>query len=235
MRNEIDRACEVPSACGRRALPWAASAAALLLAAAGGADDGWEVLERSDAAGAGYVLYIGGNGDGRYPSYKLETLLEAAPAEAAASTMTVMTSPHMAPEGQRRKLLSQNGDETVIYTFIDMPMMVSDRDVALRVTRNGDAESGVHRISWTADGNAAPPPPKKVVRLPEAHGYWEFAPDGPGRSRATYVTHADLGGSLPPWLVKPMMREQVAGDVDNLREVIRKRSTTVSAPPPSDP
>jgi hypothetical protein len=211
---------------------WIAAALLLLSATAAATSDGWRVRERNDHPEEGYVLYVSATEDASYDSYKLETWLDAEPEEAAESIMMVMTSQRYVPEGQERRVLEQDGQEALIYTLIDMPMGVSDREVALHITQERDADTGTHRVAWESAHDAVPPPRSRVVRLPDARGYWEFAPDRPGRCRATYVSHADLGGSIPAWLVRPMLRGQVSADVQRLREAIRTRSQAVSAAPP---
>jgi len=207
--------------------------AALLLGSAARANPGWREMKRSEDPRSGFVLYESRSEQARYQSYRVETRFDVGPEQAAEALVQVMTSDHHVPDGQRRRVLSHSADEILIYTFIDMPMVMSDRDIALRLKLHRDDSTGVRRIDWADANDAAPTAPSEVVRMPAVSGYWEFVPDGPGRCLATYVTHADLGGSVPAWLVSPMMRRQVGGDVDRLRRFIADRSTAVAAPPPS--
>ncbi len=208
---------------------WTLPMLALLLGVTpAGASDDWQVKERNDD----FVLYVSSGADSRYQTYKLETTLDAEPGEAVESLLVLMTSAELAPEGQERRVLEQTDDGFLVHTFIDMPMLIADRDVALRVTREPPGDGGARRVAWTAVADGVPPPKAKVVRIPESTGYWEFVPDGPGRSRAVYVTHSDLGGSIPAWLINSLMRDQVAGDVDRLRRVISDRARAVGAAPP---
>ncbi len=200
--------------------------ALLLVADRGAATGTWEVKERDEDPETGYVLYVS-EGQTRYPSYKLETRLPAEPDEAVASLLVLMTSEDRAPDGQRRRVVRKGLDEVVIHTTIDMPVLVADRDVALRVTVAPDAGDGTRRVAWRTAGDEVPPPEDGVVRIPESSGFWEFAADGPGRSRAVYVTRSDIGGSIPAWIVSPMMRDQVAGDMQRLRAVIAERAESL--------
>ena len=210
-----------------------AAALVLLLVAAPGAatEIRWEVEERDEDPEHGYVLYVA-EGDAAYPTYKLETRLPVAPEEAVASLLVLMTSEDRAPEGQERRVVRRSEDEVVIHTTIDMPAIVADRDVALLVKVAPDVGDGRRRVAWQTTRDGVPPAPKDVVRIPESSGFWEFSADGPGRSRAVYVTRSDLGGSIPAWIVSPMMRDQVAGDMQRLRDVIEERAQAVSSPPP---
>jgi hypothetical protein len=205
----------------------------VLLAAPAAAEAPWQIAERREAAEDSYVLYVRPAQSGPYETYKIETRYPATPAEAVEAVLHVMASQRFVPDRQERRILEHGRDEMLIYTFIDMPLGVSDRDLALRIRRHADAEDGVLRISWQGLRDGGPAPEKRVVRISDVWGYWEFTPDGPGRSRGVYVTYADLGGSIPAWLVRPMMREQVAADVGHLRTVLEARWRAVSAPPPT--
>ena len=48
-----------------------------------------------------------------------------------------------------------------------------------------------------------------AIRIEQSAGFWDFLPDGNGGSTAVYETYVDLGGSLPGWLVEPMMAGMV--------------------------
>lgn len=203
--------------------PRAAIAACALLLAAGSAAaaEGWIAAEPRDDDPEGYTLYVEDTDDA-YPGYKAEGFVDAAPADAAAHIWVLMTGQEFVPEGQTRKILRQSDEELVLHTFIDMPVMVADRDLTIRITRSADPKTGVHRVSWRSIEGEAPAPSGGVVRIPDASGYWEFAPDSPDGSRATYMTQADLGGWLPARLVSPLMRDQVAGDVARLQKALRR-------------
>ncbi|MDJ0848291.1 MAG: START domain-containing protein [Myxococcota bacterium] len=204
---------------------------ALVLAAGSvAASEIWEVKERDDDPEDGYVLYVN-EGDADYPTYKLETQLPVPPDEALASLLVLLTSEDRVPAGQVRRVVRQSEEEVVVHTTIDMPAMVADRDVALRLTVSPATDDGRRRLTWRTT-DEVPPPEEDVVRIPESTGFWEFSVDGPARSRAVYVTRSDLGGSIPAWVVNPMMRDQVAGDMQRLRQVIEERMKSVSAAPP---
>lgn len=209
--------------------------AVALTAVTASAAESWQVAERNEDQGEGYVLYVGEGENARHLRYKIETDLEATPEDAVAGILLAMTSPRFIPERQQRRVLAQNSEEILVYTYIDMPMVVSDREVAVRIRLDRDETTGVQRVFWKTANEALEAAAKNVVRIPEVEGYWEFVPDGPAHSRATYVTYSDVGGSLPAWLVEPMMRDQVTGDLQRLREVIQTLPRAVSAEPPSTP
>ncbi len=213
--------------------------AALMLigfAVCASADESWQVASRDDDPDTGFVLYSLEDSDASSMRYRLETSFETDPQEAADIIVRVMTSPRFIPDDQRRKVLEQNENSTLLYTQIDLPLMVSDRDLVLRVTRSGDDATGVRRVMWHSVRNhpTAPEPAGGTVRMKHAEGSWVLAPDGAHRCRATYTNFTDVGGSLPSWLIEPMMRNQMTGDVQRIRDLLAESETSVSAPPPGE-
>jgi hypothetical protein len=206
----------------------AVCAALVLCAAPAVADERWRALEAGDGEAEGYALYVEET-DAAYPGYKAECQLDVDPEEAAVSTMVLMTGRDFVPDGQTRRILRRGEDELVLHTYIDMPVMVTDRELTIRLTHSSDPETGIHRIDWVNADEERPASNGRVVQISDARGFWEFVPDGSGRTRATYVTHADLGGWLPASLISPLMRGQVAGDVTRLQQAVRR--FTVSAAP----
>lgn len=200
----------------------------VLCAAPAAADERWRSLDAGGGDAEGYALYVEDT-DEAYPGYMAECRLEVDPEEAAVSTMVLMTGQDFVPDGQTRRILRRGEDELILHTHIDMPVMVTDRELTIRLTHTSDPETGIHRINWVNADDEAPASRGKVVQISDARGFWEFVPDGPGRTRATYVTHANLGGWLPAGLISPLMRGQVAGDVMRLQKAVRK--FTVSAAP----
>lgn len=204
------------------------AAAVLLLGGPAAADVRWRAAEPRPGDPEGYTLYVEET-DAAYPGFKAEVWLDADPEEAASTLMVLMTDEDTVPDGQTRRVLRRGSDALVLHTRIDMPVMVADRDLVVRISHRVDPETGVHRIEWASAADEAPPPASGVVRIREASGYWELVPEAPGRTRATYLSHADVGGWLPARIVSPLMRGQVAGDVARLQRALR--TFDVSAPP----
>ncbi len=67
--------------------------------------------------------------------------------------------------------------------------------------------------------------------MQQVEGSWVFEPDGPHRCRAIYTSYTDVGGSLPSWLIEPMMRSQMTGDAQRVRDLLAESATSVSAGP----
>jgi hypothetical protein len=205
------------------------------ISAPASAEDPWQVAARDETADTGYVLYSMDTGREGLLRYRLETTFPVSPDRAVEAVLEFNTSPNHVQEHQRREVLEETEDGAVVYTAVDMPMMVSDRDMAFRVTASTVAPGGVQRVSWhsVTDHPALPELREGTVRITLVEGHWEFKPDGPGRCRATYVNLTDVGGFIPSWLIQPMMRRQMTGDAQRLRDYV-SRDVSVSAAPDAD-
>jgi hypothetical protein len=144
-----------------------------------------------------------------------------------------MLDPKEAPSGQTRKVLKRSADSTVVYTYIDLPMMLSDREVALRVVPTADPQTGIHRVEWSEVNELLPPASDDVVRLDGARGFWEFRPDGAGGTQAVHMTQTELGGSFPAALGDRLMKGQAIDAIEKLHDRVAHRGASdVAAGPP---
>ena len=151
-----------------------------------------------------------------FDAYRLEAVIDAPPAVVAAAARADMADPAAAPANSEKTVLRDEGDEVVVYTYADLPM-VSDRDVITHARQSFDAQSGTHRLEWRATDEGGPAPKEGVVRIEQSSGSWTFSPLDGGRTRAVYENHSDLAGSIPAWVINPLMTEAVVDGLVRLR------------------
>jgi START domain len=108
------------------------------------------------------------------------------------------------PDLKSRKVLEESADSRVTYDQINPPL-VSQRDFAVRATRVR-LEGGVCEMRFAAANELAPKSPPGFVRIEKVSGYWRFEPTAEGKSRITYVVHADPAGAIPPFLIEGTRR-----------------------------
>lgn len=198
------------------------------VAAASGRDtaDRWERADQSVVDDVPRTLFVEQERTPGRPAFKIETRFTASPATAASVLMEGMLRDDDLPKGQRREILEHDEHAALVYTFIDLPFMLSDRELALRIVHSEDSRSGVHRVDWKEANDALPPDGGGVVRLSGAMGYWEFRPDEEGGTEATHVTQTELGGSIPDAIGYRLMKSQALDSVERLRGRIRERERT---------
>ena len=183
----------------------------------------WRLAENRIVAGIPLKVFVEAEKTPGRPAFKIETIFEARPSTAAVTLMHNMLADSDLPDGQRREVLESKGREALVYTFIDLPFLLADRELALRVVHSDDPVTGIHRIDWHEENAALPEGSEDVVRLSGARGYWEFRPEGDQRTHATYLTQTEIGGSIPKSIADRLLKGQAVEDVERLRGHIEKR------------
>jgi hypothetical protein len=155
--------------------------------------------------------------------YQVRGTIDATPEVLSRTASAISSDPARAPKDQKRELISKTDTETVLHTSIDLPMMFSDRDVVTRGVSSADPKTGVRRIDFKSVEIPSVPPKEGFIRLTHTGGFWEFVPDGEKRSKVTFETYVDLGGSLPAWLVSGMMSSTAIGNYEDVAKEAVKR------------
>ena len=202
-------------------------------AGAGEPDPRWQLADRRGEGDASLALFVEAEPTPGRPTFRVETSFEVPPSLAHQILAESMLDPNEAPRGQRRKLLERTENGAIVYTFIDLPMLLSDRELALRVVESSDAATGVHRVEWAEANDLLPTADSDVVRLTGAAGFWEFRPNGRGGTQAIHMTRTELGGSIPESIGDRLMKSQAIQSVESLRARIdRHPQSAVAAGPP---
>jgi hypothetical protein len=195
---------------------------------------GWEPGAKKQGDGYAYELFSVQNKGEPFVRFQVRGTIDAPADVVQRAAGRVATDPALAPKGQKRTVLSRGENETVLQTEIELPAMFSDRDVITRGRDSVDAATGVRRIEFTSTEYPSVPPKDGVIRLDNTGGAWVFVPDGDKRSKVTFESYVDLGGSLPTWLISGQMESTAAVSFENVaREALENSPrNTVSAPGP---
>ena len=107
-----------------------------------------------------------------------------------------------------------------VYQTTDIPV-ISDRDVVIRVKTWSEKEKGreVFHSSFRSDTyDKAPKVRDGVVRMPKLSGYWVARPTKDGKSTFfEYGFHAEVGGSVPDFMVHGAQVDNVMGILHGLK------------------
>lgn len=204
-------------------------------ACAAEADPHWQLADRRGKGDASLALFVEQVPTPGRPTFRLETTFDVPPTFAHQILVEEMLNPKEAPSGQTRKVLERNASGTIVYTFIDLPMMLmlSDRELAIRVVESIDPTTGIHRVEWSEANDLLPPASPDVVRLTGAAGFWEFRPNGHGGTQAIHETRTELGSSIPESIGDRLMKSQAIDSVETLRARIAGHThSDVAAGPP---
>jgi len=191
-------------------------------AATASSEDGWELLERDDAPGEAYEMWARLPADSKWREFRLTGDVDVPPAVAVEVAMDVSADVSRAASGETRRLLLRTPDVIVTYVRVDFPM-VADRDVTTRLERAHDADRGEDRMVWREANDEGPPLEEGVVRMQRARGSWTFHPLAGGRTRVVFESYADLGDSLPAWLINPFMTGTIKSNLVDLRAALARR------------
>lgn len=207
------------------------------IAPARAVDGEWEFRERSEDAGHAYVVYEAEIEGSSYKAYRIETTLDAPIERSVQAAIQIVVTPSRAPENQRRTLVSSEGGVFVVHSLVQVPFG-SDRDVTVRVERLDHPAIGAVELRWRAVDDVGPAPQPGIVRITSSRGSWIFSRSDSGGTRAVYENHTDVGGRLPAWLIRPMLRDDAVSQIETLREslrdvVARSRRVDVAGAPPA--
>jgi polyketide cyclase/dehydrase/lipid transport protein len=115
--------------------------------------------------------------------------------------------PEFIPHLKRLDLLSDSGDERVVYEQVAVPL-AQDRDYTVRLQKRVDAAAQRYKILFATANEAGPPPDSHHVRVLRIHGSWTVEPDADGRgSLLRYDLLTEPGGAIPTWVANLAERE----------------------------
>lgn len=199
------------------------------------AADSWQQAESRVDAGEAVIVFVEAEKTPGRPAFKIETAFDAPPRVAAFVLMQDMMQEGDLPKGQRRRILASRDHEALVHTFIDLPFLLADRELALRIVHREDARTGIHRIEWQDANDVLPAAAEDVVRLSGTRGHWEFRPAGESRTHAIYLSQTEIGGSIPAAIGDRLMRAQAVDAVSRLRDQLAtEQRLHVAAPPPPE-
>lgn len=182
-------------------------------------DDGWKRLDEED----GIVLWKRELPGQLVPGFRGQVDIAAgfAPIIAAIEDTTRHTEwMHRCAEA---KTLRRIGEHTsIVYNRTDSPWPVADRDAVLRSEREESADGSQVLMRFQQVTDAAMPPVKGVVRMPKLIGYYKLTRLGPSSTRVVYQVDADVGGSLPKWIVKIVVRDIPFETLSRLRKRVTR-------------
>jgi hypothetical protein len=145
------------------------------------------------------------------PGTALHDLRAAAKTTAPVATVLGVLWSHadfvkLLPRVKHIEILRDSGDERLVYQQFQTPVL-KDRDIVLRITRRRDGDRvEIDSVAVTDEG---PPERPDHVRVRTSRAHWTLAPTPDGGTALTYQIRADIGGSVPAWIVNRAQREGV--------------------------
>lgn len=176
----------------------------------------WTLELRNDDPEVGYVVYKRIPPGSSYAAYRLEGEIAAAPEVVSRAARAGMLDPEETQSAMTKEIISNEGDVVIVYSFIDMPPFITDRDIVTRSEHVFDPETRTHRLEWHST-DQGPSPREGVIRVEVSDGAWIFEPLANGRTGVTYESHTEIAGSIPAWIVNSIMNDTVVESFEGLR------------------
>jgi len=109
--------------------------------------------------------------------------------------------------------------ERYVYTVLDLPWPLSDRDMVVRSIVHIDPEAKT--VTVKLESASARHPEQNYVRA-ESNGQYRIRLINDQQVEFTYVMHTDLGGDLSPDLINPRVSDSTYEDVRRLQVLAEK-------------
>lgn len=183
----------------------------------------WTLLSQSEEPGSGYMLYQRDTAESEASTFRLEAIVDSTPDLVAAAAAKSIVDPEYSQANTDKRVLRDDDETIVVYNYIHiLAPFVSDRDVISRIERSYDPASQSHRLVWQAIDEGDPPKRDGVIRLERSEGSWTFSPEADGTTRAVYVSHTEIAGYLPAWIVDRQMSKTMVEGIENLRLAVER-------------
>ena len=184
------------------------------------APSGWKEASRSNEQ----VVFYREDEQVKAREFQVVGDIDAPPSAVFGVVTDVENHPKFMPFTQLSHIVQRvSPDEIVCYQVIAQPM-VSQRDFYLHIKRTpGTSPDSVWRSEWYAVPEFGPENPGKV-RIKVSQGSWQFEPiDGGRRTRLTYTSVTNIGGSIPRWMADMSSSSVLAKMYDSIRKRVAAR------------
>ena len=149
------------------------------------------------------------------PEIRAEKTIPSRPADAFQAVLDFDNLVGYFPRLALSKVLEQQRTTMLVHQRIALPGPLSSREFVIEVhwrepTQRGD----VYEVRWClADPDKQPVGSASVV--PDAFfGRWQFAAVGANRTQVVHEVYLDPGGSIPNWLLRLSMADDIPALID---------------------
>jgi hypothetical protein len=101
----------------------------------------------------------------------------------------------------------RNPKDIDMYFILDLPI-VTDRDVVVKVESGWDEKKGTAWVNMTSINDSTYKKDSGLVRMKSLKGRWDIIKKDENHVEVIYQVHAELGGSLPAWVVNLAAKDQ---------------------------
>lgn len=151
----------------------------------------------------GVQLWTQSHPPGPYLALRLEMRVMATPAALLSVLRDTSRHREWLPKSREVRVLATSGpDDELVYTRLESPWPVQDRELITRSHVSRRADCGLELKVW------AEPDALRIrsglVRIRDSSGRWQALPQGDGSTLIRLETYTNPGNNLPGWLVNPI-------------------------------
>ncbi|MBV7415103.1 START domain-containing protein [Aeromonas sp. sif2433] len=196
---------------------------ALMLISLASWGQGWQ-RQQSEV---GVMLWTQPRPPSPFLALRLEMRVMADPAALLAVLRNTARHREWLPQSREVRLLARSGpDDDLVYTRLESPWPVQDRELITRSHLSRRADCGLELKVWAEpDALAARP---GLVRIRASAGRWEALPQQDGSTLIRLETYTNPGDNLPGWLVNPMAVKAALASFQAIRRLMEAQPRSKS-------
>ncbi len=171
----------------------------------------WELRKNKN----GIKVYTRKTGNSNIVEFKATTVINTKAENILNTLKNAAEYPQWIDQVDFAKLLSQNGNNFIVYYTIDMPIGFKNRDIVLN---NNILQLSQNKIKINL--SAVPkqyPEQDKYVRIENANGYWLLSENN-GKTTVTYQFFTDPKADFPEWVVNLFIVDGPYETLSNLKQ-----------------
>lgn len=179
----------------------------------------WGQEWRPEKGEGGVQLWTQPRPSSPFLAVRLEMRVKADPMALLAVLRDTARHREWLPSSREVRLLAKSGpDDDLVYTRLQSPWPVQDRELITRSHLIRRADCGLTLEVWAEPDALAPRP--GLYRIRESAGRWEALPQRDGSTLIRLESYTNPGSHLPGWLVNPMTIKAALGSFQAIRRLM---------------
>lgn len=189
---------------------------AFLVTFSASARDGWNLVKEE----SGIKVYTKTEPGSEYKAFKAEMDVSCTIDTFIAVLKNMETVNNWVVNCKGVKLINTEGNDRYYYIETYLPWPFESRDMVYRFQYIEISAGQVKVIVSGLPGYIQPL--EGITRMAKADGYWLLTSTDTNKTSITYQMHVEPGGSIPPWLANPFIKNVPYSTFRELRNIVQK-------------
>lgn len=167
-------------------------------------------------------VYIDKESPMKVKPIKVESVINATPAQIAAVLLDIKTYPDWVYKIKSTSLVKQvSPTELFYYAVVDMPWPAQNRDFAAHVITTQNSDTKIITVDAPSVADLVPVK-DDLVRVKKSNGKWILAPEGANKTKVTYYLTLEPDGGAPAWIINLFVSDGPLQSFKKLRDQVQK-------------